>query len=583
MYEDYKDFEDFYFIQEMIGFEPTLNPGASPLIPSYAPYLGNFYTGAPDDPNYFMPTFQGYAWEEKRRFGGSDRLYNTSRAETNELRLDVTSQVTDELKIRSGFDYKSHKLDYYEVKSPWLGEGAFVQTFAEYWDDVGPDGLSQTDEGYEEPDKGEGNNRYDPGEPFSDANKNGKWDAFREPEEISAYIQNIFEVPWMVVNAGIRVDAVNYNTQVWSDTLGKFSPGRPWFYSDLNGNDKWDRDLEEASNLAGLAQQKVLLKDSKWQYQISPRLGFSHVITDQATFTFNYGVYYQTPTYQNVFLNTNQMEDPETLFEESESPVIGNATMTAQRTESYSFAFNIQFSRNWAFTLGGYNKNMAQNLFFKTQRSGVYEYKVFANGDYGSARGLEFSLQNRGMWFTTLIQYTYSIAKANSAFDWADETGVWIDSPSQEFRMPFDRPHDLTISFYSRMPFGINAGITAFYQSGPPYTPYIFSGRDPKEDRRNPYSKRQPPFRSVNVLFTKSVKYMGLKLNLGLNIYNVFDIQNALDIFQLTGKPDDPGTYYTDQVGLPDAQHDKPSSYYDQPWKYYPPRQINFYVRIEFK
>ena len=583
MYEDPSSFTDYNFLQTDIDLHPSIHPQASPQIPNENGYLGFLYTGFADDPYYYMPTFRGYTWNEGRIFGGHSYNYNKSRAETNEIRFDITSQVTDELKIRAGFDYKSHKLDFYEVSSPWLGEGALLQTFAEFWQDTGPDSLLPTDDGYEEPDRGEGNNRYDAGEPFSDANKNGKWDAYREPEEISVYFQNIFEVPWMVVNAGVRIDAVNYNTQVWADTLGKLSPGKPWFYSDLNDNDQWDRGSEPASNLAGLAKQKVLFTDTKWSYQISPRLGFSHVITDQAMFTFNYGLYYQTPVYQNVFLRTNMQEDPEKLFESTASPIVGNASMTAQKTESFSFAFNIQFNRYWAFTLGGYSKNMEQNLFARTNRSGVYEYKVFSNGDYGSSKGIEFTLQNKGMFFNTMVQYSYSIAKANSAYDWASTTGVFVDAPSQEYRMPYDRPHDLIVPVFTRLPYGINAGITAFYESGPPYTPMIFNGRDPQEDSRNPLSKRQPAYRNVNLLFTKGVEYMGLNVNMGLNIYNVFNLKNELDVYALTGKATDPGTYYTNTVGLPDANHDKPSSYFDRPWMYYPPRQINFYLRIDFK
>ena len=87
----------------------------------------------------------------------------------------------------------------------------------------------------------------------------------------------------MVINYGIRIDMVDYNSQVWSDTLGNFSPGRPWFFSDLNDNDKWDRTTEEASDIAGLARQKIMLKNSNWAYKISPRIGFSHVITDKST------------------------------------------------------------------------------------------------------------------------------------------------------------------------------------------------------------------------------------------------------------------------------------------------------------
>ena len=55
--------------------------------------------------------------------------------------------------------------------------------------------------------------------------------------------------------------------------------------------------------------------------------------------------------------------------------------------------------------------------------------------------------------------------------------------------MPYDRTHDLTLSVYTtKLPFGINGGITAFFQSGQPYTPLKFEGSDPSEDLKNKYS-----------------------------------------------------------------------------------------------
>ena len=149
--------------------------------------------------------------------------------------------------------------------------------------------------------------------------------------------------------------------------------------------------------------------------------------------------------------------------------------------------------------------------------------------------------------------------------------------------MPFDRPHDLTFSFYSRLPIGITGGITAFYQSGYPYTPLIFNGRDPQVDYENKYSKRKSSFRMINLSFFKGFKYQNQMVSLGLTIYNAFNIVNALDVYPLTGKADDTGEYYTSYVGLPDAELDKSVSYYDQPWWFYNPREINFFIKIDFE
>ncbi len=582
--EMYEDFEPFYD-HESINLLWQNAPGYFGT-PDFASIF--FMREGLPDPYYYMPDASDVAWDEGRTFGGHDNFYASSTSITDELRFDITSQLTQKWKMRVGADYKSHKLNFYEVKYPWLGAGAKIQTFAEYWQDTGPDGLLLGDEGYLEADAGENNGRWDEGEKYTDANSNGKWDDFREPEEFSAYIQNTFEVPWMVINYGVRIDMVDYNSQVWADTLGEFSPGRPWFYSDLDDDDVWDRGLEEASDIAGLARQKILLKNSNWSYKISPRIGFSHVITDKSTFTFNYGLYFQNPVYQNVYLNTNSLEDPETLFEEGEGAV-GNATMNAQRTQQYGASFNVQVGENWAYSIGAWVRDMDQLTKYTHERSGVYQYQVATNGDYGSARGLDLTLEWRWANFGSQLQYTYSIAKTNSEYAWASISGQYVDAPSQENLAYYDRPHDLTYYFYTFLPFGIQAGLTAFYQSGYPYTPIIFRGKDPAEDLRQPNSKRGPAYRNVNLSFSKYFMAMSHKFSVGLNIFNILDIRNAYDIWPMTGKPDDPGTYYTNYVGLPGTDPngvgvyaDKSSAYYDRPWRLSSPREMNFFIRIDF-
>lgn len=568
MYEDYEPFLDYNSIR--LRFENIPGNSRAPVNTPWDPE--NIY--------YYMPTPQGDVWEEGRAFGGHDNFYADSRAVTDEVRIDLTSQISDKWKARWGFDYKYHRLNFYEIISPWLGQAASRQTFAEYWQDTGPDGLLPIDSGYVNPDIGENNGKWDEGEDYSDSNENGRWDNYREPEEFSAYMQNTFEVPWMVINYGIRIDAVNYNTQIWADTTGKYTPGTPWYFSDLNDNDTWDNN-EEVSTLAGLPRQKVILKSADWFYKISPRIGFSHVITDKSTFTFNYGLYYQTPKYQNIYLNTNRMEDPEELFEEGNGEV-GNATMNAQRTQSYSAGFNVQVGQNWSYSLMTWVKNMDQLTKNTFQRSGVYSYNISENGDYGSAKGIDLTLKFRGRAFGSQLQYTYSIAKNNSEYPWANVSGQYVDAPSQESLQFYDRPHDLTFWFYTGLPFGINAAVTAFYQSGGPYTPYIFAGKDPKPDERNINTKRGPAFRNANLNFSKYVSIMNHRVSLGLSVYNFLDIRNEIDVWPLTGKADDPGAYYTDRVGLADSEHYLSSAYYDRPWRSSQPREVNFNVRFDF-
>ena len=637
--------------------------------PSYEEYgASGIYTSR--DSLYFLDLFSEGEWAEGRAFGGHDRFFHDSSVLTQEYRLDFTSQITDKWKARVGIDLKSHKLNYYEVENPWEDVGALRQRFSEQWDDYGLDGEYFLDSDSALIDEGEGNGQWDSGESFDDFNGNGRWDDFVEPVEVAGYFQNTFEVPWMVINAGVRLDGVNYNTKIWSDAAGVASPEKPWFWSDcgldglcadsdfysgvdfgesdniyqasgnevwnfgetftdnmdgvfcggdnqtsecgdlwedLNGNGVYDPSFdifdpsihdvvgngqweegeefidegEPVSDLFGLSKAVVFFKDSDWLWKISPRIGFSHIITDQATFTFNYGVYYQTPTYANIYLNTNKQEDPEELFEES-SGQLGNATMTAARSQAYEFAFNIQVGNNWGLTVGAWLKDMDQMSTARTYRSGIYEYQIFSNGDYGNAKGIDLTLQNRGMFFTTMVQYTYSIAQANGEYDKSAFGNQYVDAPSQQFLMPFDRPHDFSVSLYTNLPFGINASMTGFYESGVPYTPMIFNGDKPEADTKNKNTKRTDSYKSANLSISKHVKFSDYKLSLGLNVYNVFNISNPINVHPLTGEADNPGEYYLKEVKLPVDGGTVSGSYYDQPWRYSTPRNMNFFIRIDF-
>ena len=162
-----------------------------------------------------------------------------------------------------------------------------------------------------------------------------------------------------------------------------------------------------------------------------------------------------------------------------------------------------------------------------------------------------------------------------------------MDAALQEFTMPFDRPHDLTVQLYtSKLPFGINASLVGFYQSGFPYTgTYIVdtSTEKPVEDVENKNSKRSPAFKQVDISFSKYIVLQDIKLSLGVNIFNLFNIKNVKNIYPETGEPDKRSEYYLKDVKLPELGGTKSRSYYDAPWMFSTPREINVFMRIDYK
>jgi hypothetical protein len=125
--------------------------------------------------------------------------------------------------------------------------------------------------------------------------------------------------------------------------------------------------------------------------------------------------------------------------------------------------------------------------------------------------------------------------------------------------------------------------LTGFYQSGFPYTPEImFDQGAPQADVQNPYSERSSAYQSINLSLSKDVKYKDYSVSLGVNVYNLLDNRNEVQLYPLTGNADYPGDYYMQDVGF-ETGDDKSGSYYDRPWYYSSPREINFFMRIDFR
>ena len=626
--EMYVSFEDFYDSRGAYLNYEGLDP-AMTLYP-FLQYLTYFST---DDPNSFGAINNPYEtyqplfftnWYENTAFGGHDRFYSTSEAVTNEIRFDWTSQFTDKWRARFGIDYKQHNLNFYEVEEPWMDALASRNRFAEQWDDFGVDGVEWTSSQCNILDYGEGNGVWDgdttmvnpctgeseyfPGEKFDDFNNSGVWDDFVQPKELALYWQNTFEVPWMVVNAGVRVDAVNYQTKLWSDAEGGFSPYVPWFYFDcgtdldpvtgdpicpndagdnpsdpLQGNGVWDEGEAFTDNISETNNySSVLFKKSDWLYKVSPRLGISHVISEGATFTFNYGVYYQTPVYEQIYRNVGNLEDPGQAFEDAASSgvALGNASMSAGRTSSYEVGINMELDRTVGLSGLLWVKDMDQLTTSSVYNSGIYEYSVSKNGDFGTAIGYDVTLEIRGEYFNSTVQYTYSTAKASSEYDDAAFGSVAVDAPMQEFLMPYDRTHDLTLSLYTKkLPWGMTAGLTGYFQSGYPYTAlYTYAGGDKiASDLKNKNGMRSPNTMQFDVKLAKEFRVGKTRMFFGVDIYNLLDDQYPIDVHYLSGKVNDPGSYYSRNVGV-----EYSGTYFDRPWMSASGREINFSIGVEF-
>ena len=63
----------------------------------------------------------------------------------------------------------------------------------------------------------------------------------------------------------------------------------------------------------------------------------------------------------------------------------------------------------------------------------------------------------------------------------------------------------------------------------------------------------------------------------------MFNYQNIIDLHEETGDPLERSDYYLKEVKLPEDGGTISRSFYDTPWHFSTPREINIFMRIDYK
>ena len=335
-----------------------------------------------------------------------------------------------------------------------------------------------------------------------------------QPVELSAYAQDKIELPYLVMNLGLRWDFVDPRTEGWAD------PENP----------------------------ESGLKDAPIRQQLSPRLGLSHPISRRLSLYFAYGHFFQYPHYANLLMNSSDLE-PDTLAERS-FDAVGNRQLKPQRTVAYEVGLKGNLSNDLGFTATAYYKDITDLVGTKQVRVGAkYNYAIFRNIDYASVVGMELGFRGKiSRRWTFEGNYTYSVARGNSSEPLEGFWNAYYEQPfaRQEYYLDFDRRHVFNSMVVwrsgrnpgfsgelNRLLSDITFGLVASWASGLPYTPYTGAG----ERLALTNSARRDPTATVNIRFSKIVVSAPVKVTLLAYIDNLFDFINDLRVNTETGEP----------------------------------------------
>lgn len=440
-------------------------------------------------------------------YGGDNGYYEHDVNQQLSARFDLTTQPATDNELQLGFNVTQYWVGRFVISGmgTYNGVGVSYPVIDFYQKDPSDTGLSVT-------------NGNDLGPGYT-------------PISLAAYVQDQFHFSGMYINAGLRYDYYNAQTNY------RINPIDP-------------------SQANPFLQPRAY---SRPQSQLSPRVGVSFPITDRIVLRFNYGLFFQRPSMDNMFSylwnNFNQADVNQ-----------GNPNIAAERTTAYELGSDWRVSKNMVlnitafnkenFNLEGYRMVLGPNLhwFFQDQ-----------NKEYGNSYGIEFSLTRRySKWISGTVNYTLSWAKGTSstvtemsrypitAATFAKSLGYQPLYPENLMPMDFDRRNVVNLDLDFSIPVGegpvilgskllggVGFDLVGNYESGTPYTPQTSFFVTVTSDMYN--SANFPPTASLDMKIHKDfLTWQGLRVSIFADIYNVLNLDMPFAVFKGSGNPSTP-------------------------------------------
>jgi len=415
---------------------------------------------------------------------GTENWHFYHKIRTNTGRLDVTSQVTSTHLLKAGAQVQMYDLKYEDfqvhVDPLYDPQGNFL--------------------GFEQslPSVGSFDNNVYANNPY----------------QIAAYIQDKIELPYLIVNLGLRFD---------------------YFEPDAKA-------LNDPDNIAVLDDMSPPYPDSLFtqasaKTQFSPRIGLSYPISESGAVHISYGHFFQVPPFEYLYRNPNYRIALTGSFPQHIGNIIGNPDLKPQQTNQYELGLQQEIYTNIGLSVTAYYKDirnlLGQELHIKNN---FKKFGKYVNRDYGSVKGFIVSLEKRmSHYFAATIDYTYQTANGNASEPNAEfenaQKNPPIETNKQLVPLDWDRTHSFNFTVTVGTPGDFVASTIGKMGSGLPYTPSIQDQRTGLEN-----SDIRPTYFNVDLYITKYFRVLNNHLSVFLKVYNLFDTTNETEVFTDTGR-----------------------------------------------
>ncbi len=466
-------------------------------------------------------------------------------------KFDITSQVNPANQVKAGIEYRRYELEYdWFTIRPRLEE--------------------------------DGNSQMVPFQPYVPSTSTVYHHSYlREPQSLSAYIQDKVELSDIILNIGLRFDWFDANGFIPAD------PTDPNIYDPLRAENTYknpDAPEDERVEYTSEERKSFMYKAVDPKMQISPRLGIAYPITDRGVIHFSYGHFFQIPEFQYLYQNPGFKINPGSYG------IFGNPDLNAQKTVMYEIGLQQQISENISIDAALFYRDVRDwvgtSPLISTTIDAV-KYSMYENKDYSNVRGLTLKIEKRySMNFSARLDYSYQVAEGT----YSNPTDAFFAFTNDEepklalTPLNWDQNHTLNASIvYSKNQW--TASLIGRFWTGRPYTPSFPRGEFvgstaliglPENSARRPNQK------SVDVYLNRRFDVGAIDFNLFCNIYNVFDIRNETGVYTDTGTASYTTTIDPDLILYNPSRVGTVEEFITQPSWYSTPRQIQLGLTLEF-
>ncbi len=373
----------------------------------------------------------------------------------------------------------------------------------------------------------------------------------RKPFTFAAYLQDKIEYESLVINVGLRFDMFDPNGRVPVDLSDPniYSPFKLInIFRDTNGDGQISLDEQREDNRLTVAdREQYWYRTTSIKTQLSPRLGVAYPITERGVIHFSYGIFRQTPDYEQLYRGDElKLTQASGLQGGKTGNGFGNPDLNPQRTTMYEIGLQQQLSDNIGADLTMYYRDIRD--WISTSQpidaaiAGV-SYGRRINRDFANVFGITLAVSKRlSNYYSFDLDYTFQIAEGtNSSPDeefFAQRDG---NEPTKQLTpLDWDQAHALNATLFVG---GNDWGVSLIerFNSGQPYTPEIIQFGRTGQDitfglEKN--SRRKPNRFTLDFTAFKNFNFSSYRVKLFAKLFNIFDAKNPVNVFGDTGEAD---------------------------------------------